>query len=104
MQAAGSNADVVVFAIGGADEVNFIKQAQEFGLTKKARVVGMTGFITDVSSMGLPVAQGLTITENFYWDFNDRTRAFYNRVKPRLALVCIPTCCRPATMPARCTI
>ncbi len=85
VQAAGSNADVVVFAIGGTDEVNFIKQAQEFGLTKKARVVGMTGFITDVISMGLPVAQGLLITENFYWDFNDRTRAFYNRVKPRLA-------------------
>jgi branched-chain amino acid transport system substrate-binding protein len=85
VQAASSNADVVVFAIGGADEVNFIKQAQEFGLTKKARVVGMTGFITDVLSMGLPVAQGLLITENFYWDFNDRTRAFYSRVKPRLA-------------------
>jgi branched-chain amino acid transport system substrate-binding protein len=75
---------VVVFAIGGTDEVNFIKQAQEFGLPKKARVVGMTGFITDVISMGLPVAQGLLITENFYWDFNDRTRAFYTRVKPRL--------------------
>ena len=85
VQAAGSNADVVVFAIGGTDEVNFIKQAQEFGLTKKARVVGMTGFITDVISMGLPAAQGLLITENFYWDFNDRTRAFYNRIKPRLA-------------------
>jgi branched-chain amino acid transport system substrate-binding protein len=85
VQAVGSNADVVVFAIGGTDEVNFIKQAQEFGLTKKARVVGMTGFITDVLSMGLPVAQGLLITENFYWDFNDRTRAFYSRVKPRLA-------------------
>jgi branched-chain amino acid transport system substrate-binding protein len=85
IQAAGSNADVVVFAIGGTDEVNFIKQAQEFGLTRRARVVGMTGFITDMISMGLPVAQGLLITENFYWDFNDRTRAFYSRVKPRLA-------------------
>jgi branched-chain amino acid transport system substrate-binding protein len=90
VQAASSNADVVVFAIGGADEVNFIKQAQEFGLTKKARVVGMTGFITDVLSMGLPVAQGLLITENFYWDFNDRTRAFYGRVKPRLATGVFP--------------
>jgi branched-chain amino acid transport system substrate-binding protein len=90
VQAAGSNADVVVFAIGGTDEVNFIKQAQEFGLTKKARVVGMTGFITDVISMGLAVAQGLLITENFYWDFNDRTRAFYNRVKPRLPSGVLP--------------
>ncbi len=85
VQAAGSKADVVAFAIGGTDEINFIKQAQEFGLAKQARIVGMTGFITDVISMGLPVAQGLLITENFYWDFNDRTRAFYNRVKPRLA-------------------
>jgi branched-chain amino acid transport system substrate-binding protein len=90
VQAAGSNAQVVAFAIGGTDEVNFIKQAQELGLTKKARVVGMTGFITDVLSMGLPVAQGLTITENFYWDFNDRTRAFYNRVRPRLATGIFP--------------
>jgi branched-chain amino acid transport system substrate-binding protein len=84
VQAAGSGAQVVAFAIGGTDEVNFIKQAQEFGLTRSARVVGMTGFITDVISMGLPVAQGLTITENFYWDHNERTRAFYQRVKPRL--------------------
>ena len=90
VQAAGSNAQVVVFAIGGTDEVNFIKQAQEFGLPKKARVVGMTGFITDVISMGLPVAQGLLITENFYWDQNDRTRAFYARVKPRLAAGVFP--------------
>jgi branched-chain amino acid transport system substrate-binding protein len=90
VQAAGSNAQVVAFAIGGTDEVNFIKQAQEFGLTKQARVVGMTGFITDVLSMGLPVAQGLTITENFYWDFNDRTRAFYHRVKPRLGAGSFP--------------
>jgi branched-chain amino acid transport system substrate-binding protein len=40
--------------------------------------------------MGLPVAQGLTITENFYWDHNDRTRAFYNRVKPRLGAGSFP--------------
>ncbi len=90
VQAVSSKAQVVAFAIGGADEVNFIKQAQEFGLTKQARVVGMTGFITDVLSMGLPVAQGLTITENFYWDLNDRTRGFYNRVRPRLAAGVFP--------------
>ena len=42
-------------------------------------------FITDVLAMGLPTAQGLILTENFYWDFNDRTRAFTKRVKPRLA-------------------
>ena len=90
VQAVGSGAQVVAFAIGGTDEVNFIKQAQEFGLTQKARVVGMTGFITDVLSMGLPVAQGLTITENFYWDHNERTRSFYRRVKPRLGAGIFP--------------
>ena len=82
VQAAGSNAQVVVFAIGGTDEVNFIKQAQEFGLPKKARVVGMTGFITDVISMGLPVAQGLLITENFYWDLQ---RSHPRLLRPRQA-------------------
>jgi branched-chain amino acid transport system substrate-binding protein len=84
VQAASSGANAVAFATGGNDLVNFMKQAQEFGLIKQARMAGMTGFITDVLAMGPSVAQGLTLTENFYWDLNDRTRAFYSRIKPKL--------------------
>jgi len=84
VQATASGANAIGFAVGGIDLVNFMKQAQEFGLVQKAHMAGMTGFITDVLAMGPTVAQGLTLTENFYWDLNDRTRAFYNRVKSRL--------------------
>ena len=90
IQAAASGANAVAFATGGNDLVNFMKQAQEFGLMKKARMAGMTGFITDVQAMGPAVAAGLTLTENFYWDLNDRTRAFYNRVKPQLGAGVFP--------------
>jgi branched-chain amino acid transport system substrate-binding protein len=45
----------------------------------------MVGYITDVVGMGLPTAKGLSLTETFYWNLNDRTRSFMNRVKPRLA-------------------
>ena len=84
IQASSSGANAIAFATGGNDLVSFMKQAQEFGLIKKARMAGMTGFITDVLAMGPTVAQGLTLTENFYWDLNDRTRAFYGRIKPKL--------------------
>ena len=73
VQAAASGANAIGFAVGGIDLVNFMKQAQEFGLMQKAHMAGMTGFITDVLAMGPAVAQGLTLTENFYWDLNDRT-------------------------------
>jgi branched-chain amino acid transport system substrate-binding protein len=84
IQAVSSGANAVAFATGGNDLVNFMKQAQEFGLITKARMAGMTGFITDVLAMDPTVAQGLTLTENFYWDLNDRTRAFFGRIKPKL--------------------
>ncbi len=62
IQASSSGANAVAFATGGNDLVSFMKQAQEFGLIKKARMAGMTGFITDVLAMGPTVAQGLTLT------------------------------------------
>jgi len=91
LQAQSSGANVVAFATGGADFVNFITQAQSFGLVNSGvRMVGMTGFITDIVGMGLPLAQGITLTENFYWDLNDRTRAWYQRIKPRLPAGVVP--------------
>ena len=84
LQAQSSGANVVAFANSGADLVNCLKQAQEFGLPNTARMAAMVGYITDVLAMGLPVAKGLTLTETFYWDLNDRTRAFMKRLAPRL--------------------
>ena len=85
LSAQSSGANVIAFANSGADLINCLKQAQEFGLTASgARLAAMVGYITDVLGMGLPVAKGMTLTETFYWDLNDRTRAFMNRIRPKL--------------------
>ena len=81
LQAQASGAKVLGLCNAGADTVNSIKQAKEFGL--QARIAAMLMFITDVHALGLQTAQGLTLTESFYWDLNDRTRAFTNRVRPK---------------------
>lgn len=88
--AQSSGADVVAFGAGGTDLINFVKQAHEFGLNRSATLVGLTGFITDILGIGPAVSQGLMITENFYWDLNDRTRAWYRRVKPGLSAAAVP--------------
>lgn len=85
LQAQGSGANVIGFANSGNDLINCLKQAQEFGIADSGiRMAALVGYITDVLGMGLPVAQGLSMTETFYWNLNDRTRAFMNRVKPQL--------------------
>jgi branched-chain amino acid transport system substrate-binding protein len=84
LQAQASGAQVLAFAASGANFVNCVKQAREFGIDRSMTLAAIACFITDVMAMGLPTAQGLILTENFYWDFNDRTRAFTKRVKPEL--------------------
>jgi branched-chain amino acid transport system substrate-binding protein len=85
LQAQSSGANVIGFANSGSELINCLKQAQEFGLDKAGqRMAAMVGYITDVVSMGLPTAKGLSLTETFYWDLNDRTRSFMSRIKPRL--------------------
>ena len=81
LQAQSSGAKVLGLCNAGADTVNSIKQAKEFGLTQ--RLAAMLMFITDVHALGLDVAQGLTLAESFYWNLNDRTRAFTDRVRPQ---------------------
>jgi branched-chain amino acid transport system substrate-binding protein len=81
VQAQASRAQVVGLANAGGDTINSIKQAAEFGLTRRGvRLAGLLVFITDVHSLGLQTAQGLVLTETFYWDLNDRTRAFTQRI------------------------
>ncbi|MGE5865401.1 MAG: ABC transporter substrate-binding protein [Rhizobacter sp.] len=79
LQAQGSKAKVVGLANAGGDAVNAIKQASEFGLTRNQIVAPLLLFISDVHSLGLPAAQGLFLTEGFYWDFNEQTRAWSRR-------------------------
>ena len=83
LQAKASGAKVLAFANAAAETVNCVKQAQEFGLTASMKIAALLMYVTDVHALGLEAAQGLTLTETFYWDLNDRTRAFTNRVRPR---------------------
>ena len=84
LQAQASKAKVVGICNAGTDTVNTIKQAAEFGLTRSGvKLAGLLVFINDVHALGLEAAQGLVLTESFYWDLNDRTRAFTKRVLPK---------------------
>jgi branched-chain amino acid transport system substrate-binding protein len=77
LQAQASKAKVIGLANAGGDTINSIKQAAEFGITKGGQnLAGLLVFVTDVHSLGLPTAQGLVLTESFYWDLNDNTRAW----------------------------
>ena len=80
LQAQASGADVIGLANAGGDTVNAIKQASEFGITQAGQALaGLLIFITDVHALGLETAQGLVLTEAFYWDLNDDTRAWSER-------------------------
>ena len=77
LQAQGSKAKIVAFANAGSDLINSIKQASEFGIVAGGqKLAGLLVFISDINSLGLQTAQGLNLTESFYWDLNDGTRAW----------------------------
>jgi branched-chain amino acid transport system substrate-binding protein len=82
-QALASDAQVLGLANAGSDTVNCIKQANEFGLNKKMTIAPLIMFLQDVHSVGIETAQGLITSETFYWNMNDRTRAFTKRVLPK---------------------
>jgi branched-chain amino acid transport system substrate-binding protein len=80
LQAQSSKAQVIGLANAGGDTINSIKQAAEFGIVKGGqKLAGLLVFISDIHSLGLERAQGLSLTEAFYWDLNDKTRAFSKR-------------------------
>ena len=84
LQAQASKAKVIGLANAGGDTTNSIKQAAEFGIVRGGQsLAGLLVFITDVHALGLPTAQGLIMTEAFYWDQNDRTRAFAKKFAER---------------------
>ncbi|HEX9448605.1 MAG TPA: ABC transporter substrate-binding protein, partial [Dongiaceae bacterium] len=80
LQAQSSGAKVIGLANAGGDTINTIKQAAEFGITQGGQqLAGLLIFISDINALGLQVAQGLVLTEAFYWDLNDDTRAWSKR-------------------------
>jgi branched-chain amino acid transport system substrate-binding protein len=80
LQAQSSKAKVIGLANAGGDTINSIKQGAEFGIVKGGqKFAGLLVFATDVAALGLPTAQGLVLTETFYWDLNDATRAWTKR-------------------------
>jgi branched-chain amino acid transport system substrate-binding protein len=84
LQAQNSKAKIIGLANAGGDTINAIKQADEFGIKQGGQtMVGFLLFINDVHGMGLKVAQGLLLTEAFYWDMDDDTRAFAKRFAAR---------------------
>jgi branched-chain amino acid transport system substrate-binding protein len=80
LQAQASKAKVIGLANAGTDTINAIKQSAEFGIVRGGqRLAGLLVFITDVQALGLQTAQGLVITNSFYWDLTDKTRAWTER-------------------------
>ena len=79
LQAQNSKAQVIGLANGGGDTINSIKSAREFGIDKTMRIASLVLFISDVHSLGLPVAQGLTFTTSWDWSLDEPSRAFGRR-------------------------
>ena len=84
LQAQASGAKVIGLASAGLDTQNAIKQAAEFGITQGGQsLAGLLLFITDIHGLGLDTAQGLYLTEGFYWDRDDQSREFGKRFMDR---------------------
>src|SRR5918911_1364653 len=80
LQAQSSKAKIIGLANAGSDTINAIKQAAEFGIVRGGQnLAALLAFITDVHALGLEKAEGLLLTEAFYWDLNDQTRAWSKR-------------------------
>ena len=85
LQAQGSGAEVIALANAGADTVNSLKTASEFGVTQSGqKLAGMVVFLNDIHAMGLDVTQGLMLTTGWYWDMNEETRAWAKRYYDRV--------------------
>jgi branched-chain amino acid transport system substrate-binding protein len=86
LEAKASGAKVLGLCNSGTDTVNCIKQAREFSLNRTMKLAGLLMYSTDVHALGLETAEGLLLSESYYWDLNDRTRAFQRRIQPKVTL------------------
>jgi branched-chain amino acid transport system substrate-binding protein len=83
LQAQASKAQVLGLANAGGDTVNAVKAAHEFGIDKKMKITGLLTFVNDVHAIGLDIAQGMYLTDGWYWDTNDETRAWAKKFMAR---------------------
>ena len=79
VQASSSGAQVLGLANAGGDFINSVKAANEFGVAKKMKMAGLLVFINDIHSLGLNATAGMYLTDGWYWDLNDQTRAWSKR-------------------------
>ncbi len=94
LRAQASGAKVIGFANAGTDTINCIKQAAEFGITRRGQKLAcMLLQLNDIHAMGLETAQGLTLAESWYWNLDDRSRAFARKISPAMGGV-MPNSCQ----------
>ena len=76
VKAQASGAKILGICGAGADLINIVKQAHEFGLTRTMNLAAMVAYTTDIRSIGIEMAAGTRLSETYYWDLNERTREF----------------------------
>src|SRR5690606_3048567 len=81
LQAQASGAQILGLANAGGDTINSIKAAAEFGVTPAMQMAGLLVFINDIHSLGLQATQGMYLTDGWYWDQNDESRAWSKKVE-----------------------
>jgi len=86
VKAQTSGAKILGICGAGADLINIVKQAYEFGLPHTMNMAAMVAYTTDVRSIGIEMAAGLRLSETYYWDLNERTRGFQTRIQPKVTL------------------
>lgn len=86
VKAQASGAKILGICGAGSDLINIIKQAHEFGLNRTMNIAAMVAYTTDMRSVGIEMAAGTRLSETYYWDLNDRTRAFQKRIQPKVKL------------------
>lgn len=85
LQSQNASADVIALMCAGDDLINVVKQAREFGIEPgRVTMAAFSATVTAYAAAGLDVFQGVVMSENFYWDLNDRTRAFTRRLLPTM--------------------
>ena len=86
VKAQASGAKILGICGAGADLINIIKQAHEFGLPQTMNLAAMVAYTTDIRSVGTEMAAGIRLSETYYWDLNERTRGFQKRIQPKVTL------------------
>ena len=84
LQAQSSKAQILGLANAGGDTINSIKAANEFGVTKSRKMAGLLVFINDVHSLGLEATQGMYLTDGWYWDQSDASRAWSKKFEAKV--------------------